>query len=1538
MLSEISSGTTFSFNKCRVSGTGIRKMTVFLLFFVLLHSQTLADTYPPLPPPVFSHTSGFYSAPFGLILSTDVPAANIYYTIDGSEPDPGNLSGSTYTYKNTWVEQPGQEPGQLLTGFYRTHTYEDPIFILNRRFEEDRITNKASSYHNPPYYFPDAPVVKGTVVRAITARAGDTPSPVVSHTYFIMDRNRYDLPVIAISTGEQNLFDYNKGIYTPGKVFDNWRENNPDRNADGGRPGNYHQRGRDWEHPASFTFWDSGSPKPELNQEVGIRIHGGWSRAQPMKSLRIYARSDYGNSRLEYPFFPDQDYDTYKRLILRNSGNDNPNTLFRDALIQRVCREMSFDTQAYRPVIVFLNGEYWGIHNIRERYDKHYIKRVYDIDEEDLDLLTGNAWRKEGNNHHYVETIEYIEANGLQEDIHYEYIQTRIDTDNFIDYQIANIYSANTDWPSNNIDFFRKRTDSYQPYTPHGHDGRWRWMAFDMDFGFGIWGKSPNENVLEFATATDGPGWPNPPWSTFLLRSFLENEEFRTEFLNRFADLLNSAFLPERVTALIDEYQQVLEPSFQEHINRWKRPTSIDGLWEWNSWYNQINMMRTFANQRDQYQWGHLIDYFGRDTVPVILDVSDPEHGYIRVNSVDIRPGSPGVGENAYPWRGKYFSGIPVEIEAVAKEGYIFSHWEGKGNGENPVVMTFDEEAGVLTAHFVPAAEKELVHYWHFNDLPDDDSLLIVTSDYSAGNRGEITYPGDGLGYMDMVEDGTNINLQMSQQPLQGLRVRNPSDTREMIIHASSQAHESLVLSFAVRRTANGAYNQTLYASPDKGNTWTATGDTYVIDEEWQLVSTDLSGFPELNDNPDLQFRIVFGGENAGGTSGNNRFDNVSLEGEFIYETRSYYSKSEGGLDNLSTWGDNPDGSGISPDSFSEPGYTYHIRNRAEATIAGNWAVSGVSSGVILGDGTAPVVFTVPPAFAFSGRMKISDNATLVLQNSSLPVLEDISPNSTVVFEQNEMVVVPANSYGNLHLQNSMKLLAGNYSLAGDLRAEDVELSFVSPAELTIEGNLSYLGTVITTDPENVNIYAAGENDQLFLSENENRVDGYNIYLEKNKGTFTTATDIYARNNLRLEFSGDASFSDGGHVLRLDDDLRIRGNINRYDLTGTVLLTAETGTNDMEIINVPVHNLVIDVTGDARVDFNDASELVIINNDLTIKSSSSRPVRFRDKRFHIKGDLLLDISGPDQTEKGESRLVFNGNNQQFIDNEGYDGHGLLHSLVVNNENGLTIREGSITFDGELSLKNGIVHTGNGNLLKLGPPGTVADASGQSYVIGPMGRYTENGELVSATFPVGKDNGIRPVILDLEIENGDPTLFIAEYFDELIPHLAEFEEKFDSVEDEGYYSIEAEGEPGITRASITLSYRDNAIPAEELTVAMRRNEEWIDLGAEFVTGQPKVIRSAVGFHQPGIFTLAGRKDIPNYSEEPGPLSGIYPNPVPLNGTVYLPERMDIRLIDMTGVTLMTRSNVDRVNLQGIPAGVYIITNPRGMASRIVVMNR
>jgi hypothetical protein len=1506
--------------------TGLHKLCVFSLLFLFLPAGLAASTGDTLPPPSFSQTSGFYPFSVGLVLATRIPGANIYYTLDGSEPDPANLNGSTFRYKNTWPQRPGQPKGGFLYDSYKSEVYTSFITISERQNTPDRLARKATSYHNPPFYFPDSPIMKGTVVRAMTVRAGFVSSPVVTHTYFIFDRSRYRLPVISITTGEKNLFDYDSGIYTPGAAFDLWRDYNPGSDAGGGSGANYRRRGADWEIPANFTFWDVGSKVPDLNQNVGIRIHGGYSRAHPMKSLRIYARSDYGKSTLEFPFFPDQPYGEYKRLMLRNSGNDFGNSFFRDALIHEVCRELNFDTQAYRPVIVFLNGEYWGIHNIRERYDRHYIERVYGVKQQDLDLLSWRNSAKEGDNRHYNETIGYIEANGLHLSEHYNHIKTRIDTENFIDYQIANIYSANTDWPANNIDFWRKRT-GYQPFAPHGHDGRWRWMAFDMDFGFGIWGKSPAENVMRFATEANGPGWPNPPWSTFLLRSFLENESFRADFVNRFAGLLNTHFRPERVVYLIDKFYNVLKPEFPEHIARWKHPSTM------TRWDSEVNAMRNYVIQRPAHQWGHLMDYFNLDTVSVTLEVSSPSHGYIRLNDIDITPSTPGVYEDPYPWKGIYFSGIPVTFEAVPLEGYRFSHWEGTSSGM-PVFTADPSGSAMIKAHFVPAPEMDIVHLWHFNDLPGDDMIQAVAADYSAGEPGELSYPGEGEGFMDRVDDGAMVNLQENLEPGGGLRVRNPSHTRQLVLSVPSTGFDSLEFSYATRRTPNGAWNQAIWVSADNGGSWSQVGETFVVSEDWQRVILDLSDLPQLGDNADMQIKILFGGETAPGGSGNNRFDNITLRGRFLYEHASYYNKPDGRLNETSSWGRETDGSGQEPVSFDTPGAVYHIQNGDEATLSGNWTVSGLLSRVVLG-GPETVTFTIPPGYSCTGPIGIKDSATLVLQNVLLPELKKVSPASTVVFQQEE-AVVPARSWGNLHMKGGVKVFSGDYLVQGNLTAEDAGLSFTGPTSLTLEGDLAYTGNVTTHDPENLNVLVTGAAHQLFRAEGGNLIEAYNFYAEKTEGTLSLASDIIARNNLRLDFSGNSIFTDNGHTLQLGDDLRIRGDEKNFDLSGTLLLKASSGTNDMEITGVQLHNLVIDTEGDARVDFNDASPAIRVNNNMTIRSRSSRPVRLRDKRYNIMGSLLIDVERAGQIGKGESMIHFMGENLQVLENMGYGGPGLLHGLVVSGA-GIEVK-GNVTVDSLIRFENGMVQTGPGNLLKLGPNGTIVQSSPHSYVNGPMGIYNSKRETATMEFPVGKQNGLRKVVLKAGHENENLRLYTTEFLDQPPPQLALGGGISRILENHGYYYIATDRQEEISNLSVGISYDGEPYPADSIIIVTERGGEWVSIGSEAVPGMQKMLRSTSNLQQTGQFVLAVKKASPLSSPFPVKNFNVYPNPVSLNGTIYLPEIMDVTMVSSSGITVLSADNVISLSLEGIPPGIYILKNRLGWHSRIIITGR
>lgn len=868
-----------------------------------------------LEPPLMSHPSGFYTQSFQLQITHPDPIVQILYTLDGSEPHPANLAGKTYAYKNAYPMNPGDPFGEFLQSSIITFAHSgESMLVADRSAEPDSMTLKASSFHLPPYYFPNDPVYKGTVIRARAVKPGYISSVTYTSVYFIdpLGRNRISLPVIHLSTNASHFFDYYDGIYNPGIDFDTWRQNNPEAPVSGGRPANYRRRGDQWEYPAHLAFFDTYSPDVSLSQDIGFRIHGGWSRAYPMKTLRIYARGEYGHSSLEYPFFPDQHYNAYKRILLRNSGNDWSFTLFRDALIQTAIRHMNFETLAYRPSVLFVNGEYWGIHNIRERYDTHYLNRVFGVNTNEIDLLEGNSLVKEGSNAHYLETLDYIQNNDITQDAHYNYILTRIDPDNFIDYQIANIYAANSDWPGNNIDFWRKQTNTYQPNSPYGHDGRWRWLAFDMDFGFGYLHGTPssNHNTLAYATQAGNTEWPNPDWSTFLLRNLLLNETFRNDFINRFADHINTTFRPDRINALITQFQQTLLPEMPEHIHRWKQPQGM-GTWNYN-----VDYMRNFVNKRPERQRGHILTYFNlADTVSVNLDVADTSMGYIRINSLDILPQTPGVDQEPYPWSGVYFAGVPVTIRAIEKPGFRFSHWEGT-DYTSALITSDPAQLSYLRAHFVekhpdeePDPEyRKLIHYWHFGtSIPNDQPLENIEPGYSLADGAMLQFHSALEGYpftssspfwrkasmerrnaptpINYRAEGNN-NLPYNETAMRGIQIKQPfygdAGGNTLIFHLPLQGFEDPIFRFAARDEFAANHILVDYTTTSQ-MVWTQEGlanPVLNLSKEYQLFSLDFTGIANLKNNPSFKIRLRFGCDDPLADDGHRvTFNNFSVEG-----------------------------------------------------------------------------------------------------------------------------------------------------------------------------------------------------------------------------------------------------------------------------------------------------------------------------------------------------------------------------------------------------------------------------------------------------------------------------------------------------------------------------------------------------------------------------------------------------------------------------------------------------------------------------------
>lgn len=600
-----------------------------------------------LEPVVFSHQGGFYTSGITLTLGSPDENVRIVYTTDGSEPDE---NATVYTVPITITDRSPDPNGISMI----------PTNLMEPDSPDDVTFREA-------WREPDGLVTKGSVIRARALRSGARPGAVVTHSYFVWPEGngRYDFPVFSISADPDDFFDDEKGIYVPGNYE------------------NMFQRGPEWERPVHIEFWETDGTLA-FSQGAGARIHGNTTRSRARKSLRLYARDEYGDSWFNYPLFPDKPVERYKRFLLRNSGNDWSESVFRDAFMQSLLKGSTrLDIQYARPAVVFLNGEYWGIHWIRDRFDDHYLSTHYGVEEHEMTMAENDRIYTRGDPAglgHFEEMWNFISNpnNPMAQQINFENVRTYMDTESFRDHFMANIFFGNTDWPGNHQLYWRKNAP-YNPDTPYGHDGRWRWMIFDTDFGFWLDffyvpgnEAGPAHNTLAFALQDDGPGWPNPAWSTNIFRRLMANQGFRNGFINRFADMLNTAFSADHVISEIDRFAGMLDPEMDEHISRWGRPlTKTD-------WLAEVDRMRGYGSQREGFLRQYIRQQFLlAGEADLNINLTDEQAGRVQVNTILIDPETPGVGDDFADWQGRYFQGIPITLTAIPKYGYRFVEWEG---------------------------------------------------------------------------------------------------------------------------------------------------------------------------------------------------------------------------------------------------------------------------------------------------------------------------------------------------------------------------------------------------------------------------------------------------------------------------------------------------------------------------------------------------------------------------------------------------------------------------------------------------------------------------------------------------------------------------------------------------------------------------------------------------------------------------------------------------------------------------------------------
>lgn len=574
----------------------------------------------------FSRESGFYEEPFELELSAPV-GTKIYYTLDGSVPDEHAFLYTTPIAIDDATSHPNVH-------FMRTDlSYETTMGGI-------------------PYQQPDYLIDKCTVVRAAYQDMDGNFNDLKTESYFIgydQKAGYADMNVISIVTDPDNLFDYDDGIYVFGRKFDT----EPDQD---GNPvedhANFIQHGFEWERPADIQLFNADR-QSVLKQSCGIRIQGGGSRGGLPKSLNLYARENYGMAKRFYADLFGTGYmaDT---LTLSAGGQDTV-AKFRDLFVSTLTRDRNFCTMNYEPYVMFLDGEYWGVYWLTERYTDAYLEHYYDVDKDNVLIVKNGVPEEESDEDWsvYISMMNYLNDTDFSASSNYASLGDVIDLQSCMDYYATEIYIARyLDWPGTNEAFWRVR----DPVENGGayEDGRWRWMLFDVNTG--------SFDTEHMASDTLGYAMEYSP----IFHNLCQSDEFKEAFSVTLMDFANEIFSPTNTDPLISGHLDGMAETLDVHHTRFFGQDYAFRLEE------EMANIKTFLENRKSYMMGYLKADFGLEGVPapVRIETTDARAGGVVLNTI-----TPTFDEEG-KWQGEYFTDYPVTVSVTVNEGYRFAGWE----------------------------------------------------------------------------------------------------------------------------------------------------------------------------------------------------------------------------------------------------------------------------------------------------------------------------------------------------------------------------------------------------------------------------------------------------------------------------------------------------------------------------------------------------------------------------------------------------------------------------------------------------------------------------------------------------------------------------------------------------------------------------------------------------------------------------------------------------------------------------------------------
>ncbi len=489
------------------------------------HENNILGLYSLLPDElVWTHDAGLYSSTVNLGISS-LNGYGVKVSIDGDYPSPD------------------QNDFFGTVSISESHISPLSMISTSEHWEE-----------------PEGKVLKATVVAAQSFFHGCPLSEKEKRTFIVTPNIEERYPaIVSLSFESEDIFGYEDGIYVPGATGLNFR-----------------QTGKDWEREVYFEYFD-GDGTRTISTPGGLRITGSGSRQGPQKSLRFYLRDEYGSEEVQNFAWEDRSESLeVRRWLLRSGNSDFLKSLIRDHVLSKALEGTDMDYQASDPVVVFMNGEYWGIQFIKERHDVQHLARKHNISEDHINIIETDGIVNEGDGDSFGDLVDFARYNDLSDPENYKTIIEHIDLKNYVDYMVTYMFFANWDWPFKNVKLWNSDYDH----------PKFRWLVFDGDAMFY---KSSSNFFNKLIMEKD-----EADVNYILFTSLMENDSFQDYFKLRAIQLVQTTLSPDHMIRILDNLEDELTPFIPEHVRRWHAPASM------LQWHDDISEMRFFFQNRSQ--------------------------------------------------------------------------------------------------------------------------------------------------------------------------------------------------------------------------------------------------------------------------------------------------------------------------------------------------------------------------------------------------------------------------------------------------------------------------------------------------------------------------------------------------------------------------------------------------------------------------------------------------------------------------------------------------------------------------------------------------------------------------------------------------------------------------------------------------------------------------------------------------------------------------------------------------------------------------